>query len=393
MKFKKRKNYLAYGSPRITRREIKNVSSVLENGWIGTGPKVQEFQNKFSKYKNVKASQAVSSCTAAIHLSLLAANIKKGDEVITSSMTFCATINAIIHAGGIPKVIDIDPETGNMDYSLIKKNITKKTKFIIPVHYAGYPCEMNKLMKIAKENKLSVIEDCAHAIESKFNGKEVGTFGEFGCFSFYVTKNLVTGEGGMVISNNKRKINNIKILSLHGMTKDAWKRFSSNGYQHYSISDIGFKNNMTDIAASMGIVQLKDLGKNWTKRKALWNRYFLKLEKLPIKVLKKAPQNIKHAYHLFPIFVSKKRSGITRDELIKQLHKRNIGSGVHYKSIASYPFYVKKLKLKKNELKKSIEFGNETLSLPISAKLSFRDIDYVIDAIKDILEKNKYAKK
>ena len=203
MKFKKRKNYLAYGSPRITRREIKNVSSVLENGWIGTGPKVQEFQNKFSKYKNVKASQAVSSCTAAIHLSLLAANIKKGDEVITSSMTFCATINAIIHAGGIPKVIDIDPETGNMDYSLIKKNITKKTKFIIPVHYAGYPCEMNKLMKIAKENKLSVIEDCAHAIESKFNGKEVGTFGEFGCFSFYVTKNLVTGDGGMVISNNK----------------------------------------------------------------------------------------------------------------------------------------------------------------------------------------------
>lgn len=389
MKFIKRNKYLAYGSPKITKKEIKEVSEVLKSGWIGTGPKVQEFQVKFAKYKKVSLAQAVSSCTSAIHLSLLAAKIKKGDEVITSSMTFCATINAIIHAGGIPKLIDIDPDTGNIDYKLIEPNITKKTKFIIPVHYAGYPCEMEKITEIAKRNKLIVIEDCAHAIETKINNKAAGTFGEFGCFSFYVTKNLVTGEGGMVISNNKLGIENVKTLSLHGMTKDAWKRFTSNGYQHYSISDFGFKNNMTDIAASIGIIQLADLETNWKKRKLLWNQYYQALKKLPIGLLKKPSKNIKHAYHLFPIFVNKKTSGVSRDDLISELHLRNIGIGVHYKSIASYPIYKEKLKLNSRLFRNSIKFGNETLSLPISAKLTQKDINYVISAIKDILNKNK----
>jgi len=251
--------FLVFGAPRIKQPEIDEVVDCLKSGWIGTGPKVHQFENLFRKYKGVKHAIAVNSCTAALHLSLLAANIRPGDEVITTPMTFCATINAIIHCGATPVLADCDRRTMNILPEEIEKKITSKTKAILPVHFAGQPCDMEEINELARLYDLLVIEDCAHAIESEYKGKRTGTFGDIGCFSFYVTKNIITGEGGMVITDNDKIAERIKILALHGMSKDAWKRYSDDGYKHYQVIHAGFKYNMMDMQAAIGIHQIKKI--------------------------------------------------------------------------------------------------------------------------------------
>ncbi len=221
-----RKNFLIFGSPRIEEEEIKEVKATLRSGWLGTGPKVAMFEEMFCKYKSTRFAMALNSCTAALHLSLLTLGLKQGDEVITTPMTFCATVNATIHAGATPVFADCQKDTMNIDPVDIEKRITPKTKAILPVHFAGRPCDMDAIMEIAKKYKLKVVEDCAHAIETEYHSKKAGTFRDLGCFSFYVTKNIVTGEGGMVITDNEEYADRIKVLALHGMTKDAWKRYS-----------------------------------------------------------------------------------------------------------------------------------------------------------------------
>lgn len=256
-------DFIVFGAPKIERDEIDEVVDVLESGWLGTGPKTNQFELEFKKYVDAKHAVGVNSCTAALHLSIVAAGIKPGDEVITTPMTFCASVNAIIHAGGMPVLVDVDPNTFNMDVTKIEEKITSKTKVILPVHFAGRPCEMDEICRLAKTYDLKVIEDCAHAIETVYKGKKAGTFGDFGAFSFYVTKNVVTGEGGMVIADDEEKAARIKTLALHGMTKDAWKRFSDEGYKHYQVVEAGFKYNMMDLQAAIGIHQLRRIEKNW----------------------------------------------------------------------------------------------------------------------------------
>ena len=251
-----RENFLIFGAPAIEQPEIDEVVASMKCGWLGTGPKVAQFENEFKAYKTARHAAALNSCTAALHLSLLSLGLKPGDEVITSSMTFCATINAIIHSGATPVLADIDPKSMNIDPHSIEKKITRKTKAILPIHFAGRPCDMDALIHIAERHDLKVVEDCAHAIEAEYKGKKTGTFGNFGCFSFYVTKNIITGEGGMVIAREEDDINRIKILALHGMSKDAWRRFGDEGYKHYFVVEAGFKYNMMDIQAAIGIHQL-----------------------------------------------------------------------------------------------------------------------------------------
>ena len=252
-----REEFLVFGAPLIEAAEIDEVVETLRSGWLGTGPKVARFESDFCRYKaGWGYPVAVNSCTAALHLSLLAAGVGPGDEVITSPMTFCATVNAIIHAGGTPVLADVDPATMNIDPQQIRDRITEKTKAILPIHFAGRPCEMDAIMAIANERGLQVIEDCAHAIETTYHGQHAGTFGDFGCFSFYVTKNVVTGEGGMILAKTEETASRLKTLALHGMSKDAWKRFSDSGYQHYQVVESGFKYNMMDIQAAIGIHQL-----------------------------------------------------------------------------------------------------------------------------------------
>ena len=277
-----RENFLVFGAPAIEETEINEVVASMKSGWLGTGPKVARFEKDFSAYKGVQYAAALNSCTAALHLSILAAGIKPGDEVITTPLTFCATVNAIIHAGATPVLADVDPITMNIDSVEIEKKITSKTRALLPVHFSGRPCNMDRIMGIAGKHDLKVIEDCAHAIETEYHGRKAGTIGDFGCFSFYVTKNIVTGEGGMVIARREEDIARVKILGLHGMSKDAWKRFSDDGYKHYQVVECGFKYNMMDIQAAIGVHQLQRVEAYWEKRNRIWQRYNDEFASLPL---------------------------------------------------------------------------------------------------------------
>ena len=274
--------FLVFGAPAIGDAEVAEVVASMRSGWLGTGPKVARFEGDFKAYKGADHAVAVSSCTAALHLSMLALGLRPGDEVITTPMTFCATINAIIHAGATPVLADIDPATMNIDPQRAAAAVTARTRAIVPVHFAGRPCAMDELLDVAAAHNLAVIEDCAHAIETEYAGRKAGTFGDFGCFSFYVTKNVVTGEGGMVLTSREDHAARIKVLALHGMSKDAWRRFSDEGYRHYSVTEAGYKYNMMDIQAAIGIHQLARVEPNWRRRRQIWRRYLEAFDDLPL---------------------------------------------------------------------------------------------------------------
>ena len=381
-----RKDFLVFGAPQIEQPEIDDVVASLKTGWLGTGPKVAKFESDFCKYKGGWGFPvAVNSCTAALHLSMLGAGLKPGDEVITSAMTFCATVNAIIHAGCKPVLADIQPGSMNICPDSIQEKITDKTRAIIPVHFAGHPCDMNAICEITSRYNLKIIEDCAHAIESEFQGQPAGTFGDFSCFSFYVTKNVATGEGGMILAKNEEDANRLKTLALHGMSKDAWKRFSDEGYKHYDVVDCGFKYNMMDIQAALGIHQLARVETNWLRRKEIWNQYFESLENLDsIQLPVSCSADSRHGLHLFTLLLNED-SSVTRDQLLIGLHQENIGSGVHYRCIAEHSFYQQEFDWRPAEFPVATSIGNRTLSIPFSSKLTDEDAEDVVRAIKKIL--------
>ena len=378
-------DYLIFGSPLIEQDEIEEIVRTLRSGWIGTGPRVQKFEDDFKLYKNARNAVAVSSCTAALHLSLLACQLNAGDEVIVPAMTFCATVNAIIHAGATPVLADVEPRTMNIDPKNIQDRITKKTKAILPVHFAGRPCNMKEITDIASQHNLLVIEDCAHAIESEYKGKHCGTFGDFGCFSFYVTKNITTGEGGMVVCKDEEQSSHIKTMALHGLSKDAWSRFSDIGYKHYFVTEAGYKYNMTDIQAAMGIQQLNKIEEYWQKRQEIWKQYNEAFSELPVTLPAELDSDIKHAFHLFTILIDKKRTGISRNVFLEAMHSRNIGTGVHYLSIPEHPYYQEKYGWQPEDFPSAMTIGRETVSLPLSAKLSNADVQSVIQTVNEIL--------
>lgn len=381
-----RKEFLIFGSPQIGSEEIAEVVDVLESGWLGTGPRVAQFEADFAAYKAVSAEQtaAVNSCTAALHVSMIAAHLQPGDEVITTPLTFCATVNAIIHAGLKPVLADVDPVTWNIDPAAIAAKITPRTKAILPVHFAGRPCEMDAILSLADKHGLAVVEDCAHAIESEYHGKKVGTLGDFGCFSFYVTKNLVTGEGGMVIARDAERISRVKMLALHGMSKDAWKRFGDKGFKHYQVVECGFKYNMTDLQAAIGLHQLRRLDTNWLRRREIWNRYQQAFKDLPVQTPAEPAPNTRHAYHLYNILI-RDDAGISRDECLDVMTEAKIGVGVHYLSLPEHPYYQNTFGWKPEDYPNAARIGRQTLSLPLSAKLTDADVDDVVETVYSML--------
>jgi dTDP-4-amino-4,6-dideoxygalactose transaminase len=380
-----RDDFLIFGAPRIERPEIESVLKVMETGWLGTGPRVAQFEEEFRKYKSGGYAVALNSCTAALHLSLLAPDIKPGDEVITTPLTFCATVNAIIHAGGTPVLADVDPITLNIDPQQIEAKITRRTRAIVPVHFAGRSCEMDAIMRIARKHKLRVIEDCAHAIETKFRGQHVGTFGDFGCFSFYVTKNIVTGEGGMVLTKVESDAARIKVLGLHGMSKDAWKRFSDEGYKHYQVVAAGFKYNMMDLQAAIGVEQLRRVEPYWKRRKEIWQMYNEAFADLPVKTPADPASDTVHAFHLYTLQVNEKVAGISRDNFLMGMTKQNIGVGVHYQSVPEHPYYQETFGWRPEQYPHAMKVGREIVSLPISAKLTDKDVADVIAAVRRLV--------
>jgi dTDP-4-amino-4,6-dideoxygalactose transaminase len=377
--------FMIFGSPLIGPEEKAEVMDCLDSGWLGTGPKVAKFQGEFREYIGSKHAVAVNSCTAALQLSLLAAGVGPGDEVITTPLTFCATVNAIIHAGATPVLADVDPWTMNIDAAHVVARLTDRTRAMIPVHFAGRPCDMEALGAVARDRQLLVIEDCAHAIETTFAGRHMGTFGRLGCFSFYATKNLTTGEGGMITTDDEALATRLRVLALHGMSGDAWKRFSDEGYRHYQVIEAGFKYNMMDLQAAIGIHQLHRLEANWLRRREIWNAYQQAFAALPLELPAPAAPNTRHGYHLYTVLVDRARAGISRDEFLMAMTRENIGVGVHYRSIPTHPVYRERFGWRAEDYPESYRIGEQTVSLPLSAKLNDRDVQDVIRAVRKAL--------
>lgn len=379
--------FLVFGAPQIEQAEIDEVVACMKSGWLGTGPRVAQFERDFAAYTGLQSNQvaAVNSCTAALHVSMVAAQLEPDSEVITTPMTFCASVNSIIHAGLTPVLADIDPHTQNIDPAAIQAVITSRTRAILPVHFAGRPCEMDAIMAIAKKHDLVVIEDCAHAIETTYHGRKAGTFGDFGCFSFYATKNVATGEGGMIIGRDAAYIARAKTLALHGMSKDAWHRFGDEGYKHYQVVEAGFKYNMMDLQAAIGIHQLARVERNWKRREAIWNRYMEAFADLPIGLPAPPAANTRHAYHLFTIQIDDSHCGIQRDKFLDAMNTLRIGTGVHYLSVPEHPYYQERFGWQPEQWPNAMRLGRHTVSLPLSPKLSDADVQRVVDSVKGIL--------
>jgi dTDP-4-amino-4,6-dideoxygalactose transaminase len=380
-----RKDFLVFGQPLIEQEEKDEVLDSLSRGWLGTGPKVARFERDFAAYKGAKYAAALNSCTAALHLSLLALDLKAGDEVITTPMTFCATVNTIIHAGATPVLADVDPGTMNIDPAEIARKITPRTRAIVPVHFAGRACRMDEIAALAEKHRLAIIEDCAHAIETEFRGMKAGTIGDFGCFSFYSTKNVVTGEGGLVLTKKQEHTDRIKVLGLHGMSKDAWKRFSDEGFKHYAVVEAGYKYNMMDLQAAIGIHQLARVEKYWKRREQIWNQYQKAFGDLPVGIPAPVEPNTRHAYHLYTLLIDEKRVGITRDAFLDAMTREKIGVGVHYRSIPEHPFYKTALGWREEDYPRALAIGQQTVSIPISPKLTDGDVMDVIAAVKKLV--------
>ncbi len=382
---KQRKKFLTFGSPQIQDAEIREVTHSLQSNWIGTGPKVIKFENAVKEYLGAGHAIALNSCTAGLHLSLLAAGVGPGDEVITTPMTFSATGNVIEHVGAKPVFADIEISSMNIDPDEIVKKITKKTKAIIPVHMAGRPCRMDEILRIAKKHKLIVIEDAAHAFGAEYKGRKIGTLGDLSVFSFYVTKNLTTGEGGMVTTEKKKYNDTIKVHALHGMSRDAWKRYGDPVFKHYLITAAGYKYNMMDLQAAIGIHQLKRFSKSQARRKEIWDIYNKSFADLPITIPSPLEPDTKHAYHLYTILVDKRKLRADRDTILSAIHAENIGVGVHFIALHLHPFYKRKYKFKRGDFPNAEYISDRTISLPLSAALSDKDVDDVIKAVRKVI--------
>ncbi len=376
-----RSEFLVFGRPAIEQPEIDEVVDSLRSGWLSTGPKVGRFESLFKEYVGCDHAKAVNSCTAGLHLSLLVSGLGPGDEVITTPMTFAATANVIEHIGARPVFVDVDPLSMNMDPDAFAAAITPRTKAVIPVHFAGRPCDMDRILASARRHGLLVIEDAAHAIEARYHGRKIGTIGDLTCFSFYVTKNLVTGEGGMVTTSRSDWAEEIECYALHGLSRGAWKRYSDEGFKHYQVVCPGYKYNMMDLQAAIGIHQIGRLGSYHDRRERVWQRYDEAFMDLPLVTPAEPDPDTVHARHLYTLLIDVDTLGTTRDEFQKAMHSQNIGTGIHFVALHLHPYYREKYGYRRGDFPNAERISDRTLSLPLSAQLSDADVDDVVDAV------------
>jgi len=384
--FKKREKYLVFGSPLIEEDEIQEVVDTLRSGWLGTGPKVAQFEEQIKEYTGAKHAMALNSCTAGLHLSMIVSGIRVGDEVITTPLTFASTANAIIHTGATPVFADVEKETMNIDPQRIEDAITPRTRAIIPVHFGGRPCNMDAVMDIAKRHDLIVIEDAAHCIEGRYKGEKIGNIGDMTCFSFYVTKNIVTGEGGMVTTNKEVWADKIKMYGLHGLSKDAWRRYSDEGFVHYQVIFPGFKYNMMDIQASLGIHQMKRIDRYLSRREEIWMKYNQAFSDIPVISPAEPERGTIHARHLYAVLVEIDKIQKTRDRIQQELHELNIGTGIHFISLHMQDYYRKTYGFQPDDFPNARFISDRTLSLPLSAKLTDKDVSDVVRTIEEVIK-------
>jgi dTDP-4-amino-4,6-dideoxygalactose transaminase len=379
-----RDKFLVFGSPLIGEEEIREVEDTLRSGWLGTGPRTQRFEKDFRKYIGAKYALGLNSCTAGLFLALDALGVGPGDEVITTPLTFAATANVIVHTGATPVFADVDKRTGNISPAQIKKKITKNTKAVIPVHLCGRPCDMDPIMDLAHKHGLYVVEDAAHAIEARYKDKKIGAIGHISAFSFYATKNLVTGEGGMVCTNNPKWDNIMRVRSLHGLSKSAWSRYSEKGFKFYDTECPGYKYNMTDMQAALGIHQLRRIEDNLVIRNAHWARYDKAFKDNEFLIRPCVQKNIRHARHLYTPLLDADKLGVPRDEFLAALQKENIGAGIHFIALHLHSYYKKRFGYRRGDFPNAEYISDRTFSIPFSARLSAADVDDVIGAVNKV---------
>lgn len=380
-----RQKYLVFGSPMIEEAEIEEVVQALRSRWIGTGPKVALFESMFRDYTGSPHAVGLHSCTAALHLALLAAEVQRGDEVIIPAMTFCATANAVIHAGAKPVMVDVDAQDMNVTVHHIEQAITSKTKAIIPVHMAGRPCDMQPILDLAKQHQLRVIEDAAHATEAVYQSQKVGSLSDASCFSFYVTKNLVTGEGGMLTTPHADWAERIQVMGLHGMSRGAWKRYSDEGFKHYQVTEAGFKYNMMDLQAAIGVHQLPRMPRYLQTREKIWQRYDAAFSNLPICLPAPVRQGDVHARHLYTLLLDLDDLKVSRDHIVQALHAENIGTGIHFMGLQMHPYYQNQFGYRDDDFPVTLDLSMRTISLPLSAALQDKEVDDVIAAVHKVI--------
>lgn len=377
---------IVFGEPSIGEEEIAAVVDCLRRRWISTGPMVRRLEQEFEKYKGGGHAVAVSSGTAALHLALVALGVGPGDEVITTPMTFCSTVNAIIHAGATPVLADCDPVSMNIDPARIAERITARTRAILPVHMCGRVCEMDRIMAIARERSLLVIEDCAHAIESSMGDVPAGLIGDAGCFSFYATKNVTTAEGGMVLLKDPKVAEIARELSLHGMSADAWSRFTRSGYKHYEVVRYGFKYNLPDMNAALGVVQLGKIEQGARRRREIWEAYNAALAGLACTTPAAPAPGTRHAWHLYTPLLDLERLSTTRDGVLEALKAEHIGCGVHYTPVHAHRYFQEVWGWKRGDFPGAERIGERTMSLPLTADMNDDAVRDVCRAFRRILE-------
>lgn len=381
----KRKEFLVFGSPRIEQPEIDEVVASLKSGWIGTGPKVARFQEMMAAYTGAKHAKALNSCTAGLHLALLAVGVKPGDEVVTTPMTFAASANVIVHAGATPVFADVEKASMNLDPAELDRAITPRTKAVIAVDMAGRPCNLDAILKVARRHGVPVIEDAAHSLGATYHGQRVGNIADITAFSFYVTKNIVTAEGGMVTTNDDAWAETIEVMGLHGLSAGAWKRYQEKGFKHYEVVAPGYKYNMTDLQASLGIHQLPRIEAYQARREAIWKRYDEAFADLPVTLPAPPEPGTTHARHLYTLLLDLERLDATRDQVIAALREENIGAGIHFVALHLHKYYRETYGLQPMDFPNAKAISDRTLSLPLSAKLTDDDVEDVVGAVRRVI--------
>ncbi len=383
------KEFLPFHRSDVGEEEVSEVVEVLRSGWLTTGPKVREFEREFAAMVGAEHAVAVNSCTAALHLALEAAGVSEGDEVLVPTMTFAATAEVVTYFKARPVLIDCLPDTLNLNTDRIQQAITDKTKAIIPVHFAGHPCDLKPIHAIAQKHNLHVIEDAAHALPARYHGKMIGGISDATCFSFYATKNITTGEGGMVTTNNAERAARMRMMSLHGLSRDAWNRYSAQGSWYYEILSPGFKYNLTDIAAALGLAQLKKCERFWKGREhyaALYNEGF---QDLPEVMCPPVASHVQHAWHLYVIQLNLDRLQVGRDEFIRQLQQAGVGCSVHFIPLHLHPYHRDRGGYQPEDFPVASAAFQRIVSLPLYSKMTEDEVNRVIETVRDLVKRNR----
>ena len=365
--------------------EIEEVIATLASGWLTTGPRVRRFEAEFAAYTGAPHAMAVNSCTAALHLSLLASGVGPGHEVVTTPLTFCATANVIVHTGATPVFADVDPSTWNLDPSAAADRITRATRVLLPVDYAGRPADLEVFEQLTRTHGLTLIEDAAHCVEGAIGGRKVGSIADFTCFSFYATKNLTTGEGGMVTARDEAAAAFIRTASLHGMSRDAWARYAPGGSPHYDVAMPGFKYNMMDLQAAIGLRQLARIGAMHARREAIAARYDDGLADLPLFRPAPPPAGTVHARHLYPVLVDTSACGVSRDTLQQRMRAAGVDTSIHFRAVHLHSYYRDRFGFKRGMFPHAEAVSDSTLSLPLSPAMPDTDVDRVVEALHECL--------